>query len=113
MHRSVESHITILHCIPAGMHPSMNLLSRFAAHQPTMDGMHSAGMQPEGGGRFSTERRIPPGCHVAGAFLRIRHWRGAERRSHPAPRAAFLFSGGGRVKRFASVQNPGLLCTCR
>jgi hypothetical protein len=30
----------------------MNSLARFAAHQPAMDGMHSAGMQPEGGGRF-------------------------------------------------------------
>jgi hypothetical protein len=67
MHRLVEPHITILLCIPAGLHPSMNALDRFAAHQPTVDGMHSAGMQPEGAGVFSTERRIPPGCNVAGA----------------------------------------------
>jgi hypothetical protein len=73
MHRSVEPHIAIL-CIPAGLQPSMNLLDRFAAHQQTMDGMHSAGMQPEGAGAFSTGRRIPPGCNVAKAFLWICHW---------------------------------------
>jgi hypothetical protein len=48
MSRSVEPHITFL-CIPAGLHPSMNALDRFAAHRLSMDGMHSAGMQPEGG----------------------------------------------------------------
>jgi hypothetical protein len=51
------------------MHPSMNLLSRFAAHRLSMDGMHSAGMQQEGAGVFSTGRRIPPGCNVAEAFF--------------------------------------------
>jgi hypothetical protein len=51
------------------MHPSMNSLARFTAHQPTIDGMHSAGMQPEGAGGFSTERRIPPGCNFAEAFF--------------------------------------------
>jgi hypothetical protein len=68
MPRPVEPHITIL-CIPAGLQPSMNSLSRFAAHRLSMDGMHSAGMQPEGAGGFSTGRRIPPGCNVAGAFF--------------------------------------------
>jgi hypothetical protein len=69
MPRSVEPPIAIL-CIPSGMHPSMTALDRFTAHQPTMDGMHSAGMQPEGGaGGFSTERRIPPGCNGAEVFF--------------------------------------------
>jgi hypothetical protein len=60
---------SVILCIPAGLHPSMNALARFAAHQPTMDRMHSAGMQPEGAGVFSTGRRIPEGCNVAGAFF--------------------------------------------
>jgi hypothetical protein len=34
MRRPVEPHITILLCIPSGLHPSMNALARFAAHQP-------------------------------------------------------------------------------
>jgi hypothetical protein len=60
MRRPVEPHIAIL-CIPAGLHPSMNALSRFAAHQQTMDGMHSAGMQPEGGRRFFYRATHPAG----------------------------------------------------
>jgi hypothetical protein len=74
MHRPVESPIAVLLCIPSGMHPSVNLLSRFAAHPQTMDGMHSGGMQPEVADGFSTERRIPPGCRVAGAFLWVCRW---------------------------------------
>jgi hypothetical protein len=43
MHRLVEPPVVLL-CIPSGLHPSTNALSRFAAHQPAMDGIHSAGM---------------------------------------------------------------------
>jgi hypothetical protein len=68
MPRSVEPPIVLL-CIPVGMHPSMNALARFAAHRLSMDGMHSAGMQTEGAGGFSTGRRIPPGCNSAEAFF--------------------------------------------
>jgi hypothetical protein len=43
------------------LQPSMNALARFAAHPLTMDGMHSAGMQPEWGGRFFYRAAHPSG----------------------------------------------------
>jgi hypothetical protein len=68
MRRPVEPPITIL-CIPAGLHPLMNLLARFAAHQPTMDGMHSAGMQPEVCGRFFYQAMHPSGMPLCRGFF--------------------------------------------
>jgi hypothetical protein len=63
MRRPVEPHISFL-CIPAGMQPSMNALDRFAAHQLTMEGMHSAGMQQEGRAVF-----LPSGASLRDATL--------------------------------------------
>jgi hypothetical protein len=60
MRRPVEPYIVLL-CIPAGLQPSMNALDRFATHRLSMDGMHSAGLQQEGGGRFFYRAMHPSG----------------------------------------------------
>jgi hypothetical protein len=68
MHRPVELPVVIL-CIPAGLQPSMNVLDRFAAHQLTMDGMHSVGMQQEGGRRFFYRAAHPAGMQRCRGFF--------------------------------------------
>jgi hypothetical protein len=65
------------------MHPSMNALDRFAAHQPTIDGMHSAGMQPKGGRRFFYRAAHPSGMQYGRRTLHMpppEHGRCAQRR---------------------------------
>jgi hypothetical protein len=47
----------------------MTLLSRFAAHQQTMEGMHSAGMQQEGAGAFFYRAMHPSGMQLCRGFF--------------------------------------------
>jgi hypothetical protein len=68
MHRLVESPISFL-CIPSGMHPSMTSLSRFAAPQQTVAGMHSAGMQQEGAGAIFYRAMHPSGMPRCRGFF--------------------------------------------